>query len=153
MNYKTIFLAADHGGFEYKEQLKAFLSQHFTQLTVEDLGAERLDPDDDYPDFGIKLGQHVAKTPDSLGIALCRNGQGICVAANKVKGIWAVTAFTEAMAGSTRTDDDANVLCLPADYLDLDRVKEIAKVWLMTSFSGHVRHKRRIEKVQSYEQR
>ena len=82
---------------------------------------------------------------------ICRNGQGICIAVNKVKGARGVTGFSIKEAKTTRLDDDANILSLPADYLDKGMAKKIAKVWLNTKFSHKKRHKRRLNKVRLYE--
>lgn len=145
----TIYITSDHGGFEDKETLKQLLLEQ--GHTVEDLGPAQLEPTDDYPDFGIALGERVASEPGSMGVALCRNGQGICVAANKVTGIRAVTVFHPGMAASTRTDDDANVLCLSADHLDMEQIRAIVTRWLDTPFSGDERHIRRLAKIADYE--
>lgn len=150
MTMKNIYFAADHGGFGLKQELVKFLRAK--QYEVDDLGPKTLVPDDDYVDAGIALGEKIVANPGSLGILLCRNGQGICVAANKVAGIRAVSGFSPEQAASTRTDDNANVLCLAADYLDRAEVEEIAERWLSTNFSGDDRHRRRIGKIAKFEQ-
>lgn len=143
-----IFIAADHAGFARKEKLKDFLAK--SGYEIEDLGANELNQDDDYPDYGLKLGEKVVDS-QVLGILVCGNGQGVCIAANKVQGIRAVSAFTIEMAKTTRLDDDANVLCLPGRFLSDQEVEEIVATWLETEFSKADRHQRRIEKITNYE--
>ncbi len=144
-----VYIAADHGGFKLKEKLK----QYVMRLGYEgmDFGARAYKPGDDYPDYVIPLAEKVARDKRALGIVLCRNGQGVCIAANKVRGARAVTGFSKKMAASTRRDDNANVLCLPADYISEREAKEIVKIWLRTKFSGAKRHVRRLKQVEKFE--
>jgi ribose 5-phosphate isomerase B len=144
-----LYIASDHAGFEQKAWLKEQLSAAGYQL--EDLGVAVLQPDDDYPQYGFALAERVAAEPDTLGILLCGSGQGICVAANKVNGARAVSAFSPEMAASTRNDDHANILCLPARFLSNDEVLAITKTWLETPVSNDERHVRRVTQIQNYE--
>lgn len=148
------------------------------KLEVTDLGATQLDPEDDYPDFIFPLAEKVAQAQinnselkidrgslglDSdlplsgvsreltLGIAICRSGGGEVIAANKVRSIHAVVSFSPAHARMTRLDNDANVLCLPADYVSPEVAEAIVKVWLSTGFSREPRHVRRLAKIAAYE--
>lgn len=143
-----IYLASDHGGFEVKERVKTYLKQNHIQF--KDVGPTNLNPDDDYPDYVIPAAEAVAAT-DSTAILACRSGQGAAIVANKVPGVRAVVCQDEECVRSSRNDDDANILSLPADYLtDLGLVK-IVKAWLETPFSADARHLRRINKIKSYE--
>jgi ribose 5-phosphate isomerase B len=144
-----IFVASDHGGFT----LKQFLVKHFaeTGAEFEDLGPFEVDEHDDYPDYAIKLGEQVAVTADSLGILICRNGAGVCFAVNKVKGIRAGLSWSVFHAQSLKNDDNTNVLCLAADFVDNEKALEIVGTWLSTPFSAEPRHQRRIDKVSTYE--
>lgn len=141
---KRIFIASDHAGFN----LKSIIKDHLSQLgfEIEDFGPQEYNQSDDYPDFVVPLAQKVA-SENHKGIVLCANGQGACIAANKIGGVRAATAMTPDMAASTRADDDANILCLPAKYLDESTAKSIIETWLDTPFSGAERHERRIKKV------
>ncbi|MBI4023023.1 RpiB/LacA/LacB family sugar-phosphate isomerase [Candidatus Berkelbacteria bacterium] len=150
MNHPSrIYIAADHNGFALKERLVAWLrgAGHI----VEDLGASQHDPGDDYSTYGIKLGEAVAAHPGTVGIALCGSGQGIALAANKVRGVRAAVPWNPAIAMDSRTDDDANVLCLAADYLDQPLTEQIVQAWLATPFSGEARHRARIAEIERYE--
>lgn len=145
-----IFLASDHGGYGFKEKLKQILLK--AKVEYVDLGPDFFDSNDDYPDYAKKVALQVIKRPEKdIGILICRSGQGMCVAANKIKGIRAVSAWNEKLAFSTRNDDFANVLCLAGDYLKTQQVEKIVKVFIKTPFSKQVRHLRRVTKVKKLE--
>lgn len=143
-----IYLASDHGGFAVKEKVKALLDRE--SIAYKDLGPQRLVPDDDYPDYILPLAEKVVHE-QAMGIIACRNGQGVAVAANKVKGARAVVCWNEGCAQSSRNDDNANILSLPADYLSDVEIKTIVDSWLATPFSYEARHVRRLAKVADYE--
>lgn len=140
-----VYIGADHGGYKLKEELKNWLSEwHFE---FEDLGAHQFDSEDDYPDFAWAVGGKVGNEPGAFGILACRSGQGVCVVANKAKGVRAVLAWHEKSAFAARNDDDANILCLPADYISLDTAKKIVHAFLTTPFAAEERFVRRVNKV------
>ena len=145
-----IYLGSDHGGYELKEIVKQFLTEN--NLTFEDLGADNLNPQDDYPDFIIPVAQKVASNPSSLGIILGRSGNGEAIAANKVKGVRAAVCLNEEMAKKAKEHNNANVLSLGADYISLDEAKKIVKVFLDTPFTNDERHIRRINKIKKIEE-
>ena len=145
-----IFIASDHGGFRLKEELKKYLSaQRWDYL---DLGPKKYQSQDDYPDFAYALAKKVAANSGSRGILVCRNGIGVCIVANKVKGIRAVSTNLPGIAKTARADDDTNVLCLGQDFTSLAQARKVVKVWLTTNFSGIKRHQRRINKVRKIDQ-
>lgn len=152
MNHESpiIYLGADHAGFDAKEALKQSLEGKYQ---LEDLGANSLVPDDDYPAIAIAIAERVTQNPDSRGILFCGNGQGVCIAANKVAGIRAVSSWSPEHAATTRTDDDANVLCLAARHLDTASIAAITERWLATPFSAEQRHTRRIQAIHDAEHR
>lgn len=145
----TIYLGADHAGWELKEEVKKHVEA--MGYTTVDMGNRDRVEGDDYPDFGHAVAKRVTTDPGSRGMVFCGNAQGICMVANKVKGIRAATGFHPDEARTTRTDDDANVLCMPGRFLNTKQAKEIASVWLETEFSGEERHVRRIEKMRQME--
>lgn len=146
-----IYLGADHGGYKLKEQLKEFLRERGYQHT--DLGASTLDPDDDYPIIAEKVALKVMEDPYNRGITLCRNGAGVCIVANKIKGIRAAPAWNVKVAAAIRNDDNANVLCLPADYLSFEEAMAIVQVFLDTSLGAEERYKRRLREIQDIEKK
>ena len=145
----TIYLGADHAGWELKEAIEAQLKEKGHKVV--DMGNENLVNDDDYPDFGYAVAKRVATDPGSHGIVMCGNAQGICIVSNKVKGVRAATGFSVEAAKTTRADDNANVLCLPARFLKKPEAKKIVDAWLKEPFSGAERHVRRLRKVEAIE--
>jgi ribose 5-phosphate isomerase B len=145
-----LYIASDHGGFTLKEQLKVWLLA--TAGRVVDLGPEKLVPDDDYPDYAKKVAGKVSKNPESdFGILICRSGQGVCIAANKFKGVRAGLVWSVKEAKASRNDDHANILCLPSDYITFKQSQNIVKTWLDTPWSRDARHLRRIKKISKLE--
>lgn len=144
-----IYIGADHAGHSLKEKIKKYLVDLGSDL--EDLGAKRLDPRDDYPDFALAVAKKVSKNPRNRGIIICGTGLGSCIAANKVKGIRATSAWNEETARQAREHLDANVLCFGGKTHIVKEAKKIVKVWLETKFSGEKRHRRRINKIKRIE--
>lgn len=144
-----LYLGADHAGFKLKEQIiKYFITQKIRYIN---LGNLKLDKNDDYPDFGYKVAKFVAKDKNSKGILICGSSFGVCIVANKVKGIRAVSISNIKDAKLSRQHNDANVLCLSGWDLKLPMAQKIIKTWLVTKFSDAPRHKRRINKISRYE--
>lgn len=144
----TIYIAADHGGFDVKQRLKADLAHDFQ---IKDLGPAQLQPEDDYVPYAEAVGRAVAQEPGSMGVLVCRSGEGMAMAANKIDGVRAALVWDRAIAEETRRDNDSNVLSLPADHADYSELLEIARLWLTTPFSGSERHARRIEEMTKLE--
>ena len=141
-----IYLAADHGGYKLKEHLKKFLTSE--KLEFKDVGANKLNKDDDYPDYAVKAVKEVSKNPIShTAILICRSGQGMCIAANKFSGVRAALVWNTSEAKASRSDDMSNVLCLPADYISPHMAENIVDTWLETPYSSEVRHMRRVRKL------
>jgi len=139
-----IYLGADHAGFHLKEELKKYLRE--LGYEYEDLGNKELNPLDDYPDFAVKVAEKVTGTGD-LGILICATGLGMCMAANRVEGIRAITAWDDFTALTSREHNNANILCLAGKVLDDEAAKKIVRIWLKAEFTGEERHVRRLEKI------
>jgi len=90
------------------------------------------------------------RVPEKLGILICGTGIGMCIAANKIKGVRAAVVHDELSAEVSRTHNDANILCLSADLLGQRLIEKIAEVWLATPFQGG-RHARRLEEIRLIE--
>ena len=140
-----IFIGADHNGFELKHQLIDYLKSQSHEVIDE--GDAELKKDDDFPMYASRVATSVLANDGSLGIALCGSGQGVCMAANRYKGIRASLVWDEDEARSSRNDDDSNVLCLPARQLDFDQARTLVDTWLKTPFAGAERFKRRIKQL------
>ena len=142
-----VAIGSDHRGYLLKEQIKSV----FTPQNIEfvDFGAMSRKPCD-YPDFAFPVAEAVARGEAERGILICGSGNGMLMAANKVKGVRAASALTPEMARLSRLHNDANVLSLAADYVDPQLVPKIVKVWLETQFEGG-RHLSRLQKIADYE--
>ncbi len=139
----TLYIGADHAGFTQKEKLKIALEKYLHRVV--DLSAPIKNDSDDYPIIASKVARAVLKNPKSKGILLCGSGQGVCIAANRIKGIRAAIAWNPQSAVASRNDDDANILCLGARFFTSQQLLTMTRVWLQTPFSKLARHKRRIK--------
>jgi len=142
-----ILLACDHGGFELKEELKAFLKS----LGVEPIDMGTFNEDSvDYPDFGILAAERVSRGELEKGILICGTGIGMSIVANKFPKIRAALANDLYSSRCSREHNDANILIIGGRIVGKELAKEIVKVWLETPFAGG-RHKRRLEKIEALE--
>ena len=149
--YMKIYIGADHRGFGLKVDLVSYLQVN--NYEVVDMGAKEYIEDDDYSDYGIKVGEVVVSDVGSLGILVCGTGVGASIAANKVKGIRAGLCTTEEIARLAINDDDINVLALNSDlHDDLDIAVKIVDTFLSTPFENSEKRVRRIQKITNYEQ-
>jgi ribose 5-phosphate isomerase B len=140
-----IGLAADHGGFEMKQDLVARLRALGHE--VSDFGAATRDPDDDYPDYIIPLARAIAAGELDRGIVICGSGVGASVAANKVRGARAGLCHDHYSVRQGVEDDDMNVLCLGGRVMGIEVAWDHAKTFIDSVFSGAERHRRRLAKV------
>jgi ribose 5-phosphate isomerase B len=144
-----IGIAADHGGFELKEQLIVALRD--AGYEVEDFGAHEPDTGDDYPDFVIPLARMVAKGDVTRGLAICGSGVGACVAANKVRGVRAALITDSFSAHQGVEDDDMNVMCLGGLVTGHALAWELVKSFLNADFKAEEKYMRRLNKVSALE--
>lgn len=142
----TIYLGADHRGFALKEYIKNYLAGE--GRAVVDCGNTDHDESDDYPDYAKAVAERVADEAGAKGILVCGSGNGVAIAANKVRGIRAAVAMTEAQARAARSDEDANIIAIAADYTEQDEVWNIVEAFLSTPFLDAERHMRRIGKIE-----
>lgn len=146
---RRIALAADHGGYTLKENLKPFLQKRGYQ--VDDCGTHS--PDSvDYPDFAYAVAKKVSDGEAWRGIIIDGAGIGSCMAANKVPGVRAAMCYDHATALNSREHNDANVLTLGAGMIDAALAQQIVLTWLNTTFAGG-RHARRVDKIMAIESR
>jgi ribose 5-phosphate isomerase B len=144
-----VALGSDHRGFSVKQRLAEKLSK--AGIEVHDLGTPTADGSADYPDYAIPVSEEVAHAKADKGILICGTGFGMCIAANKVHGVRAVTCRDPIEAEMSRRHNDANVLCMSADFLGQELIERMVNVWLNTEFEAG-RHLRRVEKIAQYEQ-
>ena len=131
--------------------MKQLLIEELTRggFAIVDEGDKKLDPEDDFPQFAARVvaAMKASDDPEPRGILICGSGQGICIAANRFKGIRACLAWSPETARASRNDDDSNILCLPARYMNIQDAIALAETWLATPFAGAPRFKRRIKEL------
>ncbi|WMN12453.1 ribose 5-phosphate isomerase B [Marivirga salinae] len=138
-----VAIGGDHAGFEYKKQLVEFLEKEGYE--VKDFGPDS-DASVDYPDHVHPLAEAVEKGEQELGILLCGSANGVAITANKHQGIRAGIAWEDELAALTRQHNNANVICIPARFIDYNKAQSIVKTFLTTEFEGG-RHGRRVDKI------
>lgn len=140
-----IAIAADHGGFELKEQLK----KHFSSLQMLDLGTTS--PDSvDYPDYAKKMAQTILNKQADLGILICGTGVGISIAANRYHGIRAALIYNNEVAKLAKQHNNANVLVFGGRTMAVDDVIKYIDTFLQSEYEGN-RHQVRLDKIEDTE--
>src|SRR5213592_3002835 len=143
-----IAVAADHGGYPLKARIIRDLTE--TGNEVFDLGTNSADPVD-YPDYASAVAEAILQGRAERAILLCGSGAGACVAANKFRGIRAATCHDVFSAHQAVEDDDVNVMCLGARVVGPELAVDLVRTYVRAKFSGAERHRRRLEKVRSFE--
>jgi len=146
-----IGIAADHGGFGLKEDLRGRLRA--AGHDVADFGANHLEPGDDYPDFVTQLAQAVASGTVERGVAVCGSGVGASVCANKVPGVRAALINDHFSARQGVEDDHMNIICLGGRVMGAMVAWDLVETFLAARFSHAERHLRRLAKVASLEKK
>jgi len=144
-----IAVGSDHRGAEMRAKLVELLVR-FGQEVVE-VGSNGPEPVD-YPDIAAEVGRKVSTGDVERGILICGSGLGMCIAANKIKGVRAAPCYDDVTAELSRRHNDLNVLCLSGDMLGDRLVDRIVEIWLSTPFDGG-RHARRLAKIAAMESR
>jgi ribose 5-phosphate isomerase B len=142
-----IAIGSDHRGFEVRRRIKAVLEQ--LQHEVLDFGPQ-VRESVDYPDYAFEVARAVSEGRADRGILVDGTGIGMCIAANKVRGVRAAPCHDSITAEMSRRHNDANVLCISADLLGDELIDRMVRIWLETGFEQG-RHARRVEKITKYE--
>lgn len=140
---KKIAIGSDHAGVEYKAILIDFLKAKGYE--VEDFGPATADSVD-YPDFAHPVASSVENKTNELGILICGSANGVAITANKHQGIRAAIAWQNEIAALARQHNDANIVCIPARFIDIELAKKIVDTFLTTDFEGG-RHGTRVNKI------
>ena len=140
---KPIGIAADHAGFELEEQLKNFLLQK--KLSVQDFGTNG-PASVDYPDYAHPLAEAVETHQVCFGILICGSANGVAITANKHQGIRAAICWQEEIAQLARQHNDANIICLPARFINDNAAERMVELFMSTPFEGG-RHQNRVNKI------
>jgi len=136
-------VGSDHGGLSLKNELAEYLTSQ--QMLVTDLGTHSSDSVD-YPEFGAAVGRAVAAGEAEFGVAVCGSGLGICIAANKIAGVRAVTIHDVTSARLSRAHNDANVICLGERLIGAQVAKDAVDAFFATEFEGG-RHANRVHSL------
>ncbi|MCL5733244.1 MAG: RpiB/LacA/LacB family sugar-phosphate isomerase [Patescibacteria group bacterium] len=147
----NIYLGADHRGLETKNYLRNILEEK--GYKVFDLGAYEYQKNDDYPEFAAKVAKKAGQKKGNRGIVVCGSGVGVDVVANKFKGVRSAFGLAEAQVKAARSDDDANVLSLAADFTGKNKAANLALVFLKTPFKSASRFRRRLKEISGIENR
>lgn len=142
-----IYLGADHRGFAKKEELFDMLRDCHENVIVEDLGNLDYQKDDDFNDPALAVIQAVLEHDNSFGVLVCGSAHGVCMQANRAKGIRAIRATSEEDVIAGRKEDHANVICLGADSLSVDDMEHLVKTFCHTQPSEEERYLRRIRRL------
>jgi len=139
-----IVLASDHAGYMYKKEIKEFLKSKGIQVI--DVGTNSIESCD-YPIFAHEAAKRVADGDADFGILVCSSGEGIAIAANKVKGVRAGIAYNDEVAGLMRQHNNANMIAFGATFMKLPDVLKRIEIFLKTPFEGG-RHERRVSEIE-----
>ncbi|SEL75528.1 ribose 5-phosphate isomerase B [Parapedobacter koreensis] len=140
---KTIAIGGDHAGFDHKGALISYLKD--AGYSVKDFGTYTAESVD-YPDFAHPVAAAVESGEFDCGILVCGSANGVAITANKHQGIRAAICWLEELASLARQHNDANVVCIPARFIDVELAKTIVSTFLATSFEGG-RHANRVNKI------
>ncbi len=141
--HRTIAIGSDHAGFEMKQHLLEKLRAQLRE--VKDFGTFSEDSVD-YPDFAHPVAKAVAEGEFEVGILLCGSGQGVAISANKHANIRAALCWTPELAELSRRHNNANILCIPARFIDNKTAVEMVAAFFNHEFEGG-RHERRVGKI------
>lgn len=142
-----IVIAADHAGYDLKNALREHLFHQGYEVV--DIGAKTLDEGDDYPKYAYQAAiELIGGQDDDRGVMICGSGQGMSIAANRVRGVRAALAWDETSATASREDDDANVLVLPARFVDQDTAFKMVDAWLKAEFKSEKKYHRRLDELE-----
>jgi ribose 5-phosphate isomerase B len=143
-----VAIGSDHRGYDVKRRIVSLLEQ--LKHDVLDLGTNSRESVD-YPDFAFEVALAVSEGRVDRGILICGTGIGMCIAANKVKGVRAAPCHDNVTVQMSRRHNNANVLCLSADLLGDEQIDRMVRLWLETEFENG-RHGRRVDKINRFEQ-
>ena len=145
----TIAIASDHGGFDLKQQISAYL---FDELNYEVVDYGTFSKEScSYSEHGIKCAEAVASHKADFGIVICTTGEGIMIASNKVKGIRCGLAYNDLTAEYIRRHNDCNMLAMGAKFTTFEQAKRYIDIFLNTPFEGG-RHALRVNYIKNYEE-
>ena len=142
-----IAIGNDHGGLDHKNRIVEHLLKAGHEVI--NVGTDTLDSCN-YPDFGLKVGELVGSHQADFGVVICTSGEGIAIAANKVKGVRCGLAYNDEVAALMRQHNDANVIAFGQKFMPIEDVIRRLDIFLSTDFEGG-RHQTRVDIIKNYE--
>ena len=141
-----ISIGNDHAGVEYKNYIREYLL--VKNIEVNNYGTDSLESVD-YPDFAHPVSNDVNKKKSDLGILICGSGNGVCMTANKYKNVRAALCWNKELAILSKRHNNANIVCIPARFIEKEEALEIIKKFISEEFEGG-RHERRVNKISTW---
>ncbi len=141
-----ISIGNDHAGVEYKNYIREYLL--VKNIEVNNYGTDSLESVD-YPDFAHPVSNDVNKKKSDLGILICGSGNGVCMTANKYKNVRAALCWNKELAILSKSHNNANIVCIPARFIEKEEALEIIKKFISEEFEGG-RHERRVNKISTW---
>ena len=138
-----ISIGNDHAGVDYKKYIQEYL--FVKEVEVKNYGTDSLESVD-YPDFAHPVSQDVNDQSSDLGILICGSGNGVCMTANKYEKVRAALCWNKELAKLSKSHNNANIVCIPARFVDKEQALEIVKTFISENFEGG-RHERRVNKI------
>ena len=138
-----IAIGCDHAGVDYKDAIKTYLESK--GFSVKDFGTYTKDSVD-YPDFAHPVATSVENNETAFGILICGSANGVAITANKHAGVRAAICWSEELASLSRQHNDANVICIPARFVDETTAIKMVDTFMNTAFEGG-RHEGRVRKI------
>lgn len=142
-----VAIGADHAGYELKEKIKAYFDEK--NIAYKDFGTNNAESCD-YPMFSKAVAESVACGESEKGILVCGSGIGVCIAANKVRGIRAALCYEPELAVMARAHNNANIICIGSRFVSYNTAQNIVNSFLNTNFEGG-RHQRRVKQIENLE--
>jgi ribose 5-phosphate isomerase B len=143
MQITTIAIGCDHAGFPYKDPIIEHLQ--LQGYSLKDYGTYSLDSVD-YPDFVHPVAGSIEQGLSQIGVLICGSGNGVCITANKHRGIRAAMVWRDDISALARQHNNANIICLPSRFITLGDAIHFTDIFIKTGFEGG-RHERRVEKI------
>ena len=137
----SIAIGADHGGYNLKEKIKPLVKANWI-----DVGTDN-EESCNYAKYAKEVAKKIQQGEANFGILICKSGIGVSIAANRYKNVYAALCFNKAMVKSARTHNNANVLCLAADYITLEEAIQMIELFLVTEFEAGGRHEFRVNSI------
>lgn len=144
---KVVSLGCDHAGYDYKEEVVEILKEYGYEIL--DHGTDSVDSTD-YPDHIHPVGEDIEANKADIGVIMCGSGNGAAMTANKHQGVRAALVWNPELAKLARQHNDANVISIPARFVDKETAIAMLKAFLSTEFEGG-RHQRRVDKIAIHE--